>query len=97
MENENLVLIAQFCLHHEVEPSFMLSLHEFGLIKILELDKEQYLLGDELTKVERMIRLHDDLGINFEGIDVVNVLLEQIEILQQELLSAKNRLGTFAP
>jgi hypothetical protein len=97
MENENLVLIAQFCLHHEVEPSFMVSLHEFGLIKILEVDKEQYLLGDELNKVERIIRLHDELGINFEGIDVVNVLLEQIEILQQELLSAKSRLRTFAP
>ena len=97
MENENLVLITQFCLHHEVEPSFMVSLHEFGLIKILEVDKEQYLLGDELNKVERIIRLHDELGINFEGIDVVNVLLEQIEILQQELLSAKSRLRTFAP
>lgn len=97
MENESLVLIAQFCLHHEVEPSFMWSLHEFGLIKILEVDKEQYLLGDELNKVERIIRLHDELGINFEGIDVVNVLLEQIEILQQELLSAKSRLQTFAP
>lgn len=97
MENENLVLIAQFCLHHEVEPSFMVSLHEFGLIKILEVGEQQYLLGGELTKVEKIIRLHDELGINFEGIDVVNALLEQIEILQQELLSAKNRLGTFAP
>ena len=95
MENENLVLIAQFCLHHQVEQSFMLSLHEFGLIKIVELDDESYLHEDELGKVEKIMRLYHELGINFEGIAAVTILLGQIEILQQELRATKNRLLIF--
>ena len=97
MENENLVLIAQFCLHHQVEKSFLASLHEFGLINIIVVDDEHYLYGDELNKIEKIVRLHDELGINFEGIDAINALLDQIEMLQQELLIVKNRLEIFVP
>jgi len=97
MRNDNLVLIAQFCLHHDVEPSFMLSLHEFGLLHIIEINEEHYLNFDELNKVEKIIRLHSELGINFEGIDVIDTLLQQIETLQKELAVAKNRLITFLP
>ena len=97
MRNDNLVLIAQFCLHHHVEPSFMLSLHEFGLLQIIEINEEYYLNFDELNKVEKIIRLHNELGINFEGIDVIDALLQRIETLQTELAVAKNRLVIFAP
>jgi hypothetical protein len=97
MENDKLVLIAQFCIHHHVEPSFMLSLHEFGLLQIIKLNEEHYIGIDELSKAEKIIRLHHELGINFEGIDVINTLLKQIETLQQELIAAKNRLIAFAP
>lgn len=97
MENENLVRVAKFCLHHEVDLSFMVSLQEFGLINIVEIDEEQYVFQDELSKLERMVRLHYDLGVNFEGIDAIGVLLQQIDVLHQELRSLKNRLVTFAP
>lgn len=95
MKNENLVLIAQFCLHHQVEPAFMMSLHELDLIKIAEVDAEQYLYIDQLHEVEKIIRLHHELGINLEGIAAVNTLLKQVEMLQQELLVAKNRLMMY--
>ncbi|WAC39409.1 chaperone modulator CbpM [Pedobacter sp. SL55] len=97
MRNDNLVLMAQFCLHHRLAPSFMVSLHEFGLIRIVELNEEHFLHIDELNKAEKIVRLHHELGINFEGIDVINTLLQQIETLQYELAASKNRLETFAP
>ena len=97
MENDNLVLIAKFCLHHDVDESFVLSLQEFGLIKLFELKKELYLSHDEIAKLERMVRLHYDLGVNFEGIDAINGLLQRIVLLQEELVIAKNSLDAFAP
>jgi len=97
MENKNLILIAQFCLHHDVDQSFVLSLQEFGLIKIFELKKELYLSHEEIAKLERMIRLHNELGVNFEGIDVIDGLLQRIVQLQKELNNAKNRLDAFVP
>jgi len=97
MENENLVLIAQFCLHYDVEPSFISSLHDFGLISLQELHDEHYLSVEEIREVERMVRLHYDLGINLEGIDAIATLLKQIEVLQHELMVTKNSLKSFAP
>ncbi|TCD01519.1 chaperone modulator CbpM [Pedobacter psychroterrae] len=97
MENENLVLIAKFCLHYGVEPSFISALHDFGLISRLEIYQEHYLSVDDIRDVERMARLHYDLGINLEGIDAIATLLKQIDVLQQELMVAKNGLISFAP
>lgn len=97
MENEHLVLITKFCLHHDVEPSFISSLHQFGLINVKQQGEKLYLYIEEISEVEKMVRLHHELGINLEGIDVINNLLKQIIELQHELQQARNRLNTFAP
>lgn len=96
MENKNLVLITEFCLHHQVEQSIVVALHEFDLIKIIKVDSNHYLHEEELNKIERFIRLHKDLGINLEGVAAIDVLLEQITMLQQELASTTNRLNFYA-
>ncbi len=97
MENENLILVAQFCTHHNVEPSFIVSLHQFGLVTLVKVEEEHYLAADEISAAEKMVRLHYKLGINLEGIDAITHLLRQIEELQEELRVAKNRLDSFAP
>jgi hypothetical protein len=97
MENENLVLITKFCTHYEVEPSFISSLNELGIISLLEVHEEHYLSVDEITAVEKMARLHYDLGINLEGIHAITSLLKQITTLQDALMVAKRKVETFAP
>lgn len=97
MENNKHILITNFCIHHGVEVEFVFSLKKFGLIAIYELEEEHYLAIDELSKVEKMVSMHHDLGINIEGIDAVFILLKQIEQLQDELVIVKNRLAALAP
>ena len=97
MENENLVLMTKFCLHYEVEPSFISSLNDFGLITLLEVSNEHYLALDEIIEVEKMARLHYDLGINLEGIDAITSHLKHNTTLQQALMAAKTKLEAFAP
>lgn len=97
MENENLILIAQFCKYHQVEPSFIVSLDQYGLVTVVEVANERYISAEEIMVVEKMMRLHYDLGINLEGIDAIAHLLKQIEKLQEELRLVENKLTTFAP
>jgi signal transduction histidine kinase len=95
MENKKLILIEQFCKHHEIEFSFINSLQEFGLIEIVVFENEKYIPEEQLNDVEKMIRLHYELEINMQGIDAVFSLLKQINDLQQELTAAKNKLRLF--
>lgn len=97
MKNNELIQLTLFCLHHQVDRSLILSLSEIGLIEIVVINHEHYLSNQEMTRIERLIRLHNELGINLEGIDVIDGLLNQIKSLQEELIRAKNRAETFAP
>ncbi|MDO9136514.1 MAG: chaperone modulator CbpM [Lutibacter sp.] len=42
-----------------------------------------------------MIRMHLDLNINIEGIDIAFNLLQKIDELENELISIKNRLRIY--
>ena len=95
MKNEHLILVDQFCIHHEIETSFVFTLQEYGLIEIIFQEDHKYLRQEELREVEKMIRLHYELGINMEGIDVVANLLKQIEALKLELQISQNKLRLY--
>ena len=95
MERTNLILIEQFCTHHNVEISFIHSLQDFGLIEVVVIDESKYIPHEQLPDIEKMVRLHYDLDINMEGIDAISNLLKQIDSLKQELRATKNKLGLY--
>jgi hypothetical protein len=92
MEIENLVSLHQFCEFHEIENTLVLALNEHDLIEIFILDGESYIHTDSIHLLEKIIRLHHDLSINFEGIDVIVQLIDKINSLQEELMEMKKRL-----
>jgi MerR HTH family regulatory protein len=95
MENTNLISIQQFCEHYNVPVAFIDALQEYELIEIIEIRKENYLKITQLNEVEKMIRLHYDLDVNLEGVDVIYNLLKQVETLQEEIIKLKNRLNFY--
>lgn len=95
MRKENLIPIDQLCTHYHVERSFFNGLVEFELIEITTIEQTRYLHVDSLAELEKIIRLHQDLYINLEGIDTVLNLLNKIDVLQTELSSMKNKLGLY--
>lgn len=95
MVRKNLISTDEFCIHHNVEFSFIRNLEEFGLVEIVRVQQVQYIPENQLEKLERMLRLHKDLDINTEGIDTIGHLLEKIQNLQQEILNLKNRLRLY--
>ena len=92
MSTKNLILLNNLCTHYNVEISFFNSLNEFGLVEIISVEEVQYIHLNKITDLEKMIRIHQELNVNIEGIDVVLNLLEKIEELQNELIITKNKL-----
>ncbi len=95
MELENLISLTQFCEHHSIDESFIFALNEHDLIDVLTLNENSYLHLDSIEKTEKIIRLHLDLSINIEGIDVIIQLLDRIESLENELMISKNKLSFY--
>jgi len=95
MAGENLIPANEFCIHHNIEVSFIHSLQDYGLIEITTVEGNGFIEEDQLEEIEKMVRLHYDLNINFEGLDAIRHLLEQMNAMQHEMTTLKNRLRLY--
>lgn len=95
MVKESLISADEFCVHHNIEFSFIKTLCEFGLLETVTLNNINYIPGNQLNKLERILRLHYELDINMEGIDTIDHLLQRMDYLQREVISLKNRLRLY--
>ncbi|WP_367771073.1 chaperone modulator CbpM [Flavobacterium sp. WC2421] len=95
MSIENFIPVNTLCIHYKMEQSFFGTLSEMGLIEIQIIDKTPYIHQDSLYEVEKMIRMHKDLEVNLEGIDVVLNLLQKIDSLKKEIHTVRNRLRLY--
>ncbi|WP_179354490.1 chaperone modulator CbpM [Winogradskyella vidalii] len=95
MKDTHLIPVPRLCTHYQIEMSFFDGLNDYGLIEYITIEKTYCIHQDKIADVEKMIRLHQDLHLNFEGIDTVFNLLDKIETLQSELHATQNRLKLF--
>lgn len=95
METKEFILINQLCSNYKVELSFFYELNEIGLVEITTIEHSQFIHQDKINDIEKMIRIHYELGVNIEGIDVVFNLLQKVNDLQNELILIKNRLQLY--
>ncbi len=86
------ITIKDFCSSHDIEESFVFSLAEFDLVTFEIVEQEHYIHLEELPKLEKMVRLYQDLGINLEGLEAIYYLLERLEQMQLEVNHLKNKL-----
>ena len=95
MQEETLISADDFCVCHNIEFSFMRNLQEFGMIQMVTRQDVDYIPESELDKLERILRLHQDLEINMEGIDTISHLLKKISMMQSEIIMLQNRLRLY--
>ena len=95
MQSEDIIVLDEFCTTHHVEISFIRSLEEHGLIETIIVNETLCVPGNELSKLEQIVRLHQELNINPEGIDAINVLLKRIENMQNEIVELRNKLRFY--
>lgn len=95
MDAQELIIVDVFCKEYQIENSLIWELEDFGLIKTIQKDKIKYFDKNQIITIEKIIRLHTDLNINKEGIEVILDLLDKIEKLNQHNKSLKNRLNLY--
>lgn len=95
MQDKNYILLEHFCKHTSIADSFLRSLIEFDLITHKKMQNEFYILEDEISEIERMFRLHDDLGVNMEGLDIINEMMSRINDMEQQMEYLRKRLSLY--
>ncbi|WP_276166112.1 chaperone modulator CbpM [Zobellia alginiliquefaciens] len=95
MEQQEYVSVTEFCNGHSISTSIISQLNEFGLVRVIERSDSLYIPLEELPKTEKMLRLHTDLNINLEGVEVITRLLERIERANEEMVKLRNKLSLY--
>lgn len=89
----NLIAASDICTYHDVEYTFINSLGEAGLVQLKVVKKSTFIPETDLQKLEKMIRMHQELDINVEGIEAIIHLLDRVEQMQEEMRVLRNRVG----
>lgn len=93
MDNEKMIALENILEHYKVELSFIRSLEDFGLVRIITVGDKPCIDRECLGDVERMMRLHYDLEINMAGIDAICNMLQKMNEMQAEIRILRNRIG----
>ena len=95
MTSEQIILVSEFCLHYHADTDFVRSLHEYGLIPLVERDADYYVPAEELSQLEKLTRMHYEMDINLEGIETIVHLLQRVDAMQEEMRRLRNRLRRY--
>jgi hypothetical protein len=95
MQLEDMVPASEFCIHHNIELSFINSLKEYGLVETVLIEEKVFLPISQLGHLEKIVRLHFELDINLEGIETIAHLLEKVSTLQDQVTQLTNRLKVY--
>jgi hypothetical protein len=95
MASQDLILIETLCFHYKIEISFIKDLENIGLIKIETFENNKFIHQDKINDLEKMIRLHHELNVNIEGIDIVFNLLQKEVQLKEKVNALKSRLRLY--
>lgn len=95
MDTEKYIPVLHLCDLYQMEISFFKELNEEGLIELVSRQNSMYVHEEKLYKVERIIRIHRELNVNIEGIDVVLNLLDKVDKLQNEVYNIQSRLRLY--
>jgi chaperone modulatory protein CbpM len=95
MKTKKFIAVNDFCFNHNIEFSFIHSLHETGLIEIATIEETDFFDAEQLREIESLIRFYYDLDINLEGIETITHLLHRINEMQNEITLLRNRLNLY--
>jgi len=95
MTQKKHISVSHYCKQTHIADTFVTQLHEYGLITVEEAQDDFFIDENDISEIERMFRLHNDLGINFEGLDAIQQMLERMQKLEKKLDLLQNRLRLY--
>ena len=94
-KNNQLITVEDCCNYYHIELNFIDELNDSGLVEITQTEGQSYIPEDQLAQLEKFIRLHYDLNINTEGIDVIHQLMLRMQDMEREIRELHNRLSIY--
>ncbi|MDN3723641.1 chaperone modulator CbpM [Aequorivita sp. SDUM287046] len=95
MAREKYILVNHYCQNSHIEDTFIMQLQEYGLISFEEKQNNIFIDEKDISEIERLFRLHHDLGINFEGLDAIKQMLKRMQKLENELTLLQKKLRLY--
>lgn len=95
MQTEEMIIVNEFCIHHNIDPGFIDALKHSGLIEITQADEKLYMPESQLSHLEKLVRLHYEMDINLEGIETITYLLTRMVDMQQQIMQLNNKLSIY--
>ncbi len=95
MSTEEMIIVNEFCIHHNIEPGFIIALKDSGLIEVYTEEEKLCMSQEQLPHLEKMVRLYYEMDINLEGIETITYLLERMNEMQQQISLLNSRLQLY--
>ena len=95
MQTEEMIIVNEFCVHYNINISFINALQQSGLIEITQHEEILYLHESQLPHLEKMVRLYYEMDINLEGIETITYLLSRMNEMQQQIMHLNTRLRIY--
>lgn len=97
MNKEHYILVRTVCTHYALEQTFIYGLGDKGLINIVTSDPDDLIHEEDLPRLEKILRIHRELAVDVDAMEVVLNLVDKIDQLQEELTLLKNRISFWEP
>jgi hypothetical protein len=95
MNTNNIIAVPEFCSYYNIPDTFIESLYNIEIIDIVMQENIKCIKKEQINIIEKMMRLHYQLDINFEGLDVINNLLNHITDLQNKIIKLHNKIDFY--
>jgi len=95
MSDKELISVQKVIVHHNLDEQFIESIESFQLIEFVVKDSNKYLYTEQLPILEKIIRLHYDLEVNMQGIDVINNMLQRMDSVHKTIQQLENKLKLY--
>ena len=95
MPAKKLISVKEFCSYYNVDRDFIEQLDRNELIKLVRVKRTGFISEQTIAPLEMIIRLHNDLEVNVEGIETILHLLATLEKKNEELIRLRNQLDFY--
>ena len=95
MQTDEMILVNEFCVHHNIDLTFINALKDSGLVELTLLEEKLCITQSQLPNLEKLVRLYYEMDINLEGIETITYLLTRMNDMQREIMQLSNRLSIY--
>ena len=93
--DHQLIIMDTYCQRTSIQQDFIHNLNGLGLITVVRQEEVSCIQDVDIPKIEQLHRIHMDLNVNMEGLDVIYQMLDRMQHMQDEIRQLRRELDVF--